>query len=54
MPGWTGRFTDEDFAERLACFRDVTHVRIANAGHMVHFDAPEELVAAIQDFLRRV
>ncbi len=52
IPGWSGRFTDEDFAERLECFRNATHVRIANAGHMVHFDAPEELVEAIEGFLQ--
>ncbi len=54
MPGWSGRFTDADFAERLACFRNATHVRIANAGHMVHFDAPQQLVDAIEKFLQRL
>jgi pimeloyl-ACP methyl ester carboxylesterase len=54
MPGWTGRFTDEDFSERLACFRSAKHVRIADAGHMVHFDAPEQLIAAIEGFLQHL
>ncbi len=51
IPGWNGRFTDADLAARLDCFRDVAHVRIANAGHMVHFDAPDALLAALEQFL---
>jgi pimeloyl-ACP methyl ester carboxylesterase len=54
IDGWDGRFADGDLAERLRCFRNAAHVRIANAGHMVHFDAPELLVDAIERFLQRV
>jgi pimeloyl-ACP methyl ester carboxylesterase len=41
----------DDLAHRLACFRDVRFVEIPGAGHMVHFDRPRELLAAIRDFL---
>jgi len=54
IAGWDGRFNEGELAQRLKCFRNVAHVRIANAGHMVHFDAPEALVDAIQRFLQRV
>ena len=57
MPGgddWDGRFTEGDLAERIRSFRNAAHVRIANAGHMVHFDAPDMLVDAIERFLQRV
>ncbi|HET8883444.1 MAG TPA: alpha/beta hydrolase [Solimonas sp.] len=37
---------------RLACFRDHRYMRIAGAGHMLHFDAPQATAAAIADFLR--
>ncbi|HTK98516.1 MAG TPA: alpha/beta hydrolase [Pseudomonadales bacterium] len=54
IDGWDGRFNEGDLAERLRSFRNAAHVRIANAGHMVHFDAPEMLVDAIERFLQRV
>ncbi len=54
IDGWDGRFAEGDLADRLRCFRNVAHVSIANAGHMVHFDAPELLVDAIERFLQRV
>lgn len=45
------RMDPEELARRLRCFRRVEHVEIAAAGHMVHYDAPDELVAAIRRFL---
>jgi pimeloyl-ACP methyl ester carboxylesterase len=41
----------DDLKRRLACFRDVHFVEIPGAGHMVHFDRPRELLAAILDFV---
>ena len=41
----------DDLAQRLACFRDAQFVEIPGAGHMVHFDRPGELAAAIRGFL---
>lgn len=41
----------DDLRRRLACFTDVRLLEIAGAGHMVHFDRPRELLAAIRRFL---
>jgi pimeloyl-ACP methyl ester carboxylesterase len=41
----------DDLARRVAAFRDVRLVEIAGAGHMVHFDRPEELAATLGAFL---
>lgn len=41
----------DDLARRLACFANHEFVEIAGAGHMVHFDRPDDLVAAIRAFL---
>ena len=54
IPGWDGRFADHELADRVRCFRNAAHVRIAGAGHMVHFDAPDQLVDAIERFLQRL
>lgn len=43
----------DELQRRLACFPDVECVEIPGAGHMVHFDEPERLNAAIDAFLRR-
>ena len=53
LPGWDGRFAPGELEERLACFADHEHVAIADAGHMLHYDQPEALTAAITDFLER-
>ena len=54
IPSWDGRFSEGELAQRVRCFRNAAHVRIANAGHMVHFDAPEQLVDTIERFLQRI
>jgi pimeloyl-ACP methyl ester carboxylesterase len=53
IPGWDGRYRTADLAARLACFADAEHVSIEQAGHMLHFDAPDELAATVRDFLYR-
>ena len=45
------RMTDDEFAERLARFADIEHVELAEAGHMVHFDQPDEVNRLIDRFL---
>lgn len=47
------RLTDEQFAQRVAVFRDVEHVELADAGHMLHFDRPDRVNELIADFLAR-
>jgi pimeloyl-ACP methyl ester carboxylesterase len=46
-----GRLGEEAWRERVRTFRDVRHVTIPDAGHMVHFDQPEALEAAVVAFL---
>jgi pimeloyl-ACP methyl ester carboxylesterase len=41
----------DDLQRRLDCFRDHRFVDLPGAGHMVHFDRPRELIAAIREFL---
>ena len=45
--GW--RLLDE--SERLACLTDVTHVDIPDAGHMMHWKAPEAVADCLLRFL---
>jgi pimeloyl-ACP methyl ester carboxylesterase len=49
-----GGMTPEERARRIACFKNALHVQIADAGHMVHFDAPDQLNRAIVEFLATV
>jgi pimeloyl-ACP methyl ester carboxylesterase len=39
-----------DEAERLACLRDVTIVELPEAGHMMHWTAPEALARRLVEF----
>jgi pimeloyl-ACP methyl ester carboxylesterase len=38
--------------ERRACFADLNEIRLASCGHMVQWEAPEELALALAAFLR--
>jgi pimeloyl-ACP methyl ester carboxylesterase len=40
----------EEKAARRACFRDSREVSIPDAGHMLHFDAPEATADALLRF----
>lgn len=51
-PGFDGPMPDAERDGRLALFADVEH-RTIDAGHMLHFDAPDEVVAVTADFLHR-
>jgi pimeloyl-ACP methyl ester carboxylesterase len=39
--------------ERRAAFRNLEHVTVQDAGHMLHHDQPEEVARLIEDFLSR-
>ena len=47
----SSRLEPEERERRLLCFEDVTHVEIADAGHMIHYDAPAQLRDEIAAFL---
>ena len=48
--GMLAKITDDDLAERKACFRDLTEEVVADAGHMIHHDQPERLAELIERF----
>lgn len=50
VPSWIGQQADE-LATRKAVFSNLSVRTIANAGHMLHHDQPEELAMAIEEFL---
>ncbi|HSV45176.1 MAG TPA: alpha/beta hydrolase [Ramlibacter sp.] len=47
---WKGRYTLEQFRERVKNVADARHALVRNAGHMLHHDQPEELAQLIEDF----
>lgn len=56
LPLLEGSATGPDPAElarRIGLFRDCEHVELANAGHMLAFDQPDQLNDVIADFLSR-
>ena len=44
----------DEITRRVALFRRGEHEEIAEAGHMVHYDVPDELVRSIRRFLDRL
>jgi pimeloyl-ACP methyl ester carboxylesterase len=42
-----------ELAERRAAFRNLRHVAVADAGHMVHHDQPEAVARLLEEFLER-
>jgi pimeloyl-ACP methyl ester carboxylesterase len=49
---WKGRFTIEQYRERLRHVPQLTEARIDDAGHMLQHDQPEALARLIEDFLQ--
>lgn len=45
--------SENDKARRRACFRDSRESQIADAGHMLHFDAPDETGRTLAQFFSR-
>ncbi|MEO7854617.1 MAG: alpha/beta hydrolase [Rubrivivax sp.] len=48
---WDGRYTREQFHERLAAVPQLQKVTLREAGHMLHHDQPEALARALEAFL---
>jgi pimeloyl-ACP methyl ester carboxylesterase len=46
--------TPEETARRISHFRDARHVEVAGAGHYVHLERPDEVLAAITAFIDEV
>ena len=49
---WKGKFTLDEYRERLRHVPQLTEAHIDDAGHMLHHDQPERLAALLEDFLR--
>ena len=50
--GWYGgRYTREQFEQRLAAVPSVQRLQLTPAGHMLHHDQPEALARALEAFL---
>jgi pimeloyl-ACP methyl ester carboxylesterase len=45
------KLTPADLAERRAAFKNLRYSTVANAGHMLHHDQPEEVARLIEAFL---
>jgi pimeloyl-ACP methyl ester carboxylesterase len=48
---WDGRYTREQFHERLAAVPQLQKVALREAGHMLHHDQPQALARALEAFL---
>lgn len=47
----SGPLDRAEIDRRIACFRDIRTLTIADAGHMLHHDQPAAVAAAIEQFL---
>ena len=45
------KLTPQDLAERRAAFKNLSYQTVAEAGHMLHHDRPEEVARLIEAFL---
>ncbi len=48
---WKGKYTLDEFKQRIAAVPQLSHALIHNAGHMLHHDQPEELALLLENFL---
>jgi pimeloyl-ACP methyl ester carboxylesterase len=48
---WQGKYTLDEFHERLKSVPDCRRAVIQDAGHMLHHDQPEQLAQLLQQFL---
>ena len=50
---WGGRYTKAEFDPRLAVVQQVERHTLADCGHMLHHDQPQQVAALIETFLDR-
>lgn len=48
---WGHRYPRSEFDARIALVSSLQRVRLARCGHMLHFDQPDALAAALESFL---
>jgi pimeloyl-ACP methyl ester carboxylesterase len=49
---WKGRYTLEEYHQRLQSVSDCRIARVEDAGHMLHHDQPQAVAALIEGFLQ--
>ena len=49
---WKGRYTREEYHQRLQSVPDCRIARVEDAGHMLHHDQPQAVAALIEGFLQ--
>ncbi|WP_295524512.1 alpha/beta hydrolase [uncultured Pseudacidovorax sp.] len=47
---WKGRYTLDEFHQRLRALREWHEARVEDAGHMLHHDQPEQVASLIEAF----
>lgn len=47
---WNGRYTLDEFHQRLGALREWRAARVEDAGHMLHHDQPERVASLIESF----
>jgi pimeloyl-ACP methyl ester carboxylesterase len=53
LPGWwRGKFSLDEYHQRLQCVPDCRIAVIEDAGHMLHHDQPGQLAHMLEEFLR--
>jgi len=48
---WQGKFTLEEFNQRLEAVPQLEHALVKDAGHMLHHDQPAELAEIVEKFI---
>ena len=48
---WNGRYTLHEYHQRLTHVRNCRTAVVADAGHMLHHDQPEQVAQLIEAFL---
>jgi len=48
---WKGRYTLEEYRQRLKVVPDLKEAHLDDAGHMLHHDQPQALARLIETFL---
>ena len=48
---WNGRYTLDEYHQRLTHVRNCRTAAVADAGHMLHHDQPEQVARLIEQFL---
>ena len=51
---WQGKYTFEEYRQRLTHVRDCRTAVVNDAGHMLHHDQPQAVASLIEDFVEKI